>query len=71
MTSPYRYQESRSVKCASDKCEEIIEFLNCRNVRIIGLDLIGAPEKEACAACLYHAEVVVAVTGGDGILPRA
>ena len=32
---------------------------------VVGFDLVGALEEEACLACLYHAQVVVAVAGCD------
>ena len=49
----------------------IVEFvicLICRDFRIFGFDGICALEQESCLACLDHAEVVVAVTAGDGVI---
>ena len=47
---------------------QLIISLVCRDFRVFGFDGVGALEEEACFACLDHAEVVVAVAAGDGVV---
>ncbi len=47
---------------------KVVICLICRDFRIFGFDGICALEQESCLACLDHAEVVVAVTAGDGVI---
>lgn len=48
----------------------IQQFIIClisRNIRIIGLDLVCASEKEARLAGLDHAQIVIGITAGNGL----
>ena len=50
-----------------DRFQKIMILLKCRKIRIVLYYLVGAAEKESRPARAYHAQVVVAVSGCDGI----
>ena len=61
------YHISDSVHCCLDRCKKLIIGLECRELRIILLDLLGRAEEEACFTRLDHAEVIEAVAACDRI----
>ena len=48
-----------------DCVKKLVVGFEGRDCGVVGFDLVGAFEEEACLACLYHAQVVVAVAGCD------
>ena len=57
-----------SVHRIPDGGQQIGEFLIGRQLRIIGLDLVGALEQETRLAGLDHAQVIEAVPGSNGVI---
>lgn len=72
-----RTRHSKTKKYAPDDYEKLLDqfLFDCGEELVVGFeggdgwvvgfDLVGALEEEACLACLYHAQVVVAVAGCD------
>ena len=56
---------AESDHCGSDCVQELVVGFEGGDGWVVGFDLVGALEEEACLACLYHAQVVVAVAGCD------
>ena len=64
--TPARYRGKQSAEDhLFDRAEQLVIGLIRRNVGIVLFDLFGALEQKARLARLDHAEVVVAVAGGD------
>ena len=53
-------------KCVYYGIIKVVVLLVCAEVWVVLFDLLGAFEEEACLACVYHSEVVIAVACGNG-----